>query len=124
MLAAISAAKTKGYKYNKFNQSFHLNYQEKQYIKQQGYLTLEKQAKHIITSKLKTKPTNDGRQTPFRGNPIFKAQHATACSSRKAIQRWHRIPSYRQLTEEEIHHLTNKIMTWIRKEMKGITATT
>lgn len=119
MLAAISAAKCNGYKYNRFRRTFHLNFHEKEEIRKSGFFELEKQARRIVNNRLKIKPINDGRQIPFNGNPIFKAQHATACSSRKSIQRWHRIPSYKELTDMEVNHLTNTIMTWIRKEMKG-----
>lgn len=120
MLAAITAARQKGYKSNRFRQSFRLNFNDKKIIEEQGYLELEKQAKEIIRNRLKIKPSNDGKQTPYRGHPIFKAQHATACCCRKCVQKWHRIPAYRELNNQEMHQLVNTVMTWIRKEMKGV----
>lgn len=120
MLAAINAAKQKSYRYSKFRKSFHLNFYEKQYIKEQGYLELEKHAQNIIRTRLKLKPHNDGKQTPYRGHPIFKAQHATACCCRKCIQTHHRIPGFKKLSDNDINHLVNTVMMWIRKEMKGI----
>ncbi len=32
------------------------------------------------------------RQTPFRGHPVFIAQHATATCCRECLAKWHRIP--------------------------------
>lgn len=120
MMTAIIAAKTNDYKYNRFRQSFHLNFSEKQYIKEQGYYEIEKYAQNIIKNRIKLKPNNDGKQTPNNGHPIFKAQHATACCCRKCIQKHHQIPSYKTLSDEEVNHLVNTVMMWIRKEMKGI----
>jgi Domain of unknown function (DUF4186) len=37
-------------------------------------------------------PRNDGKQTPYRGHPVFVAQHATATCCRTCLERWHGIP--------------------------------
>ncbi len=81
-------ARANDYKYNKFRNSFHLNFTEKKYIKEQGYFEIEKYAQNSIRRKLKIKLNNDGKQTPYSGHPIFKAQHATACCCRKCIQKY------------------------------------
>jgi len=120
MLTVINAARQSGYKYNRFRNSFHLNYYEKKYVEEQGYFELEKHAKNIIRTRLKLKPNNDGKQTPYRGHPVYKAQHATAACCRKCIQKHHRIPGYKKLSDSDINHLTNTVMMWIRKEIKGI----
>jgi hypothetical protein len=46
----------------------------------------------------------DGRQTPFSGNSIFYAQHATACCCRTCLEYWHAIPKGRALTDTEIEY--------------------
>ncbi|MEU6081408.1 DUF4186 family protein [Streptomyces sp. NPDC047108] len=40
-------------------------------------------------------PYKDGRQTPYRGHPVFVAQHATATCCRGCPQRCHHIPQGR-----------------------------
>ena len=34
-------------------------------------------------------PEKDGKQTPFRGHPVFAAQPATACYCRSCLEQWH-----------------------------------
>lgn len=46
----------------------------------------------------------EGRQTPFEGNAIFYAQHATACCCRVCLEYWHDVPRGRAMTEEEIDY--------------------
>lgn len=35
--------------------------------------------------------TNDGKQTPMCGHPVFIAQHATVSCFREFIRKWHKI---------------------------------
>ncbi|MGW5534721.1 DUF4186 family protein, partial [Streptomyces sp. NPDC004009] len=46
-------------------------------------------------------PAKDGKQTPYRGHPVFVAQHATATCCRGCLQRWHGIPRGRELSRAE-----------------------
>jgi predicted Fe-S protein YdhL (DUF1289 family) len=59
---------------------------------------------------------NDGRQTPFRGHPVFVAQHATACCCRGCLEKWHRIPAGRALSEEEQKHVLASLERWLRSQ--------
>jgi hypothetical protein len=43
-------------------------------------------------------PPNDGQQMPFRGHPVFVAQHATETCCRSCLAKWHKIPRGRALT--------------------------
>ena len=58
-------------------------------------------------------PKNDGKQTPMRGHPVFIAQHACACCCRGCLEKWHRIPKGRTLTEDEIEYIVEILMEWI-----------
>jgi hypothetical protein len=49
-------------------------------------------------------PPRDGRQTPFEGNAIYYAQHATATCCRTCLEYWHDIPKGRPLTAREIDY--------------------
>ena len=55
-------------------------------------------------------------QTPMRGHPIFIAQHATATCCRGCLQKWHRIPRGRRLSEEEIEYVVAVLARWLEQE--------
>src|SRR6056297_3343712 len=103
---------------SRFRSSFKLNKEDVKYIKEKGLLKIEEHALDFLNSRIKIKPKNDTKQTPFKGHPIFKAQHATGICCRKCIKRWHKIPREKTLTEKEINYLKEFLMTWIKKEMK------
>ena len=63
---------------------------------------------------------NDGKQTPMRGHPVFIAQHACACCCRGCLEKWHKIPKDRDLTEKEINYIVNLLMLWIKKEYEQL----
>jgi hypothetical protein len=62
----------------------------------------------------------DGQQTPFTGNVIYYAQHATACCCRKCIEYWHDIPRDRDLTEQEVGYLTDLAWRYIMERMPDL----
>ena len=61
-------------------------------------------------------PVNDGRQTPFRGHPVFVAQHATATCCRSCLEKWHQIPKGRELTGAEQRHVVDAIGLWLARQ--------
>ena len=61
-------------------------------------------------------PENDGRQTPWRGHPVFVAQHATATCCRSCLAKWHGIAAGRELTPEEQEHVVEAITRWLRDQ--------
>lgn len=69
----------------------------------------------------KKRPKKDGRQTPYSGNSIYYAQHATASCCRKCIEYWHNIPQGRDLTEDEIAYLTDLVMLYIGERLPFLT---
>ncbi len=62
----------------------------------------------------------DGRQTPFTGNLIYYAQHATATCCRKCAEEWHGINRDRPLTKEEINYMVDLIMLYIKKRVPDL----
>jgi hypothetical protein len=60
---------------------------------------------------------NDGRQTPWRGHPVFRAQHACACCCRGCLFKWQQIPPDRPLSAEEVERLADLLMAWISREL-------
>jgi hypothetical protein len=64
-------------------------------------------------------PYKDGKQTPYRGHPVFVAQHATATCCRTCLARWHAIPPGRDLAPEEIDYAVEVIARWIDGELSA-----
>ena len=100
---------------SKFRGNFYLNEEDKQYIKDKGLEKIEEHARDFVKTKLSAEnPEKDGKQTPMRGHPVFKAQHATATCCRSCLEKWHNIPSGKQLTKEDQDYITETIMDWIK----------
>ena len=105
---------------SKFRSSFYLKNKDKEYVKEKGIETIEKQARDFVEKRLAPKEIkNDGKQTPTRGHPVFIAQHATACCCRGCLNKWHKIPKNIELSEEQRSYVVEVIMSWIRKQMEN-----
>lgn len=103
---------------SKFRNSFHLKIKDKQYIKDKGIATIREHAKDFITKRLAPSVIkNDGKQTPFKGHPVFIAQHACACCCRGCLYKWHNIPINIELSDKHIEFIVNLIIEWINNEM-------
>lgn len=101
-----------------FRNSFNLKQKDKDYIKTKGLRTIKEHAYDFISKRLAPKVlSNDGKQTPMKGHPVFIAEHATATCCRKCLLKWHKIPMNKELTKEEQNYIVNVIMTWISKQL-------
>ena len=83
---------------------FHSVIDEKavRHAQRKGRIELKEAARHRLAKYLApAEPARDGRQTPFEGNAIFYAQHATATCCRTCLEYWHNIPKGRTLNAEE-----------------------
>jgi hypothetical protein len=79
-----------------------LNDKDRRYLMTRGLDAILVHAAEFIETRLAPRePRNDGKQTPWRGHPVFVAQHATATCCRGCLAKWHRIERGRALTEEE-----------------------
>lgn len=102
---------------SKFRSSFHLRKYMIKYIDDKGLDTVIRHTNDFVNQKLKPAyPKNDGRQTPMKGHPSFIAMHACACCCRSCLNKWHRIPMERELTDNECKFITNLLVEWIKKE--------
>ncbi len=102
---------------SKFRSSFHLTRKDILYIDRLGLEKICQDAYDIINKRLAPQIiVNDGKQTPFRGHPVFTAQHATGCCCRTCLYKWHHITPNKSLTTNEINYIVAIIMTWIIKE--------
>ncbi|MCI8648020.1 MAG: DUF4186 domain-containing protein [Firmicutes bacterium] len=102
-----------------FRVSFHLDSRDRNYIEKKGMDTIRRHAEDFIAKRIAPAVIpNDGRQTPMRGHPIFKAQHACACCCRGCLNKWYRVAKGTQLTEDQQQRLVNLLMAWIERELK------
>ena len=97
-----------------FRQRFRLGAQERTYLEAKGLRQVLDHAAVFIAQRLApAAPRNDGKQTPWRGHPVFVAQHATATCCRTCLAKWHRIPKGRALTPDEQRHVVAAISRWL-----------
>jgi uncharacterized protein DUF4186 len=98
-----------------FRRRFRLGVRERAYLEQKGLRTVLQHARDFIDRRLAgANPANDGKQTPFRGHPVFIAQHATATCCRSCLAKWHWIPRGRALDERERAHVLAVLERWLR----------
>jgi hypothetical protein len=62
----------------------------------------------------------DGRQTPYKGNVLFYAQHAVAACCRKCIEEWHGISRDKELTEDELSYLTELVCMFVSHRLPNL----
>lgn len=106
-------------KHSKFRSSFRLTKKAKAYIAEKGFSTIEKHCEDFIEKRLAPYPiSNDGKQTPMHGHPVFIAQHATATCCRGCLNKWYDIPKNRILAEKEKRFIKALIIGWLQEEIK------
>ena len=103
---------------SKFRRSFSLKAKDREYVREKGMDTIRQHARDFIRTRLApAEIPNDGKQTPYRGHPVFLAQHATACCCRGCLFKWYRIKPGTELTETQQEKIVNLIMAWIERQM-------
>ena len=101
-----------------FRAKFHLRGRDRGLAQLHGPERLRRHAGDFVARRLAPAfPVKDGKQTPYRGHPVFVAQHATATCCRTCLLRWHQIPKGRELTPEERAYVVDVIVRWIQREM-------
>jgi hypothetical protein len=106
-------------KTSRFRAGFKLEEEDVAYIDRIGMAMIELHAHDFVTRRLAPeKPKNDGKQTPYKGHPVFKAQHATATCCRGCLSKWYRIPKDRALNRREIDFASGLIVKWIKENLE------
>ncbi|MFT8705267.1 DUF4186 domain-containing protein [Bifidobacterium aquikefiricola] len=104
---------------SKFRASFKLSVKDRVYAQNKGLDAIDRHAHDMLRSRVGAAfPLKDGKQTPYRGHPVFTAQHATGTCCRTCMERWYGIGKGRELTPDEIDHLSAVIMAWIERDMR------
>lgn len=101
-----------------FRRGFYLRAKESSILRSKGLELVLIHAQEILGKRLVPAViANDGKQTPFRGHPVFIAQHATACCCRGCLEKWHHIPRGRELSLEEQAYVLQVLERWLRLQM-------
>lgn len=101
---------------SKFRSSFTLKEKDIKYINNKGLEKIKEHAYDFINKRIAPlNISNDGKQTPMKGHPVFIAQHACACCCRDCLEKWHKIPKGKNLSKKEINYIVNLLMLWIKK---------
>ncbi|MBB2203092.1 DUF4186 domain-containing protein [Gluconacetobacter tumulisoli] len=100
-----------------FRARFHLDARDRAYLDAKGIARVMSHAADFIAGRLApAHPARDGRQTPWRGHPVFVAQHATATCCRSCLEKWHRLPKGRALAPVEQAYVLTVIRSWLDRE--------
>lgn len=108
---------------SRFRSRFGLTQADAAYLRSRGPNTIREHADRFILERLApAEPAKDGRQTPWRGHPVFVAQHATGVCCRGCIRTWHGILPGEPLTDQQCDYLARVIMTWLTDRLRSLPA--
>src|SRR5688500_2248034 len=99
---------------SRFRSRFKLSDHDRVYLETRGREVIAAHARDFVFRRLApAAPANDGKQTPYRGHPIFIAQHATATCCRGCLQKWHAIPRGAELTQDQQDYVVEVLIHWL-----------
>lgn len=102
-----------------FRSRFSLSTKDLTYYLAKTPTIIQQHAEKFIATRLAPAyPINDGKQTPWRGHPVFIAQHATATCCRSCLAKWHQLPAGKPLSLSEQHYTVEVIMIWLSKQVE------
>ena len=100
-----------------FRSRFHLSSEDIAYLSDKGIETIRRHAEDFVRTRLApANPPNDGRQTPMRGHPVFKAQHATATCCRSCLEKWWKVPKGTEIPPGRQSRIVDFLMAWIDRD--------
>jgi len=101
-----------------FRARFRLRGRDRAFVQLRGMSAVRTHAHDLFAKRVApAQPLKDGRQPPYRGHPVFVAQHATATCCRTCLERWHQIPKGRELDPDEQAYAVDVICRWIEREL-------
>jgi hypothetical protein len=104
-----------------FRAKFHLRGRERAFVQLRGMTTVRQHAFDLIGKRLApVAPYKDGKQTPWRGHPVFVAQHATATCCRSCLLKAHEIPKGRELMPDEQGYVVDVICRWVERDFGDV----
>lgn len=101
-----------------FRNRFYLYPNERAYLQDKGLAVVLEHAADLIARRLAPAfPVSDGKQTPWRGHPVFIAQHATGTCCRGCLAKWHGLTKGHALTQIEQHYIVEVIGHWLKNQI-------
>lgn len=111
--------------HSSFRRRFALGAKDRAYLADKSLAVVMQHGRDFIAKRLAiANPPRDGKQTPFRGHPVFVAQHATATCCRGCLTKWHAIPQGRALQPAETEFVLALISAWLERTTEAHTADT
>ena len=105
---------------SRFRSRFKLDDADRAYIARVGMETIRRHADDFVRTKLASaEPEKDGRQTPMRGHPVFKAMHGSAMCCRGCMEKWWKVPRHRPLSPAQRRKAVDFLMEWIARQIQG-----
>jgi hypothetical protein len=102
-----------------FRARFHLRGRDRGLAQLHGPARLRQHAHDLVARRLAPAfPDKDGKQTPYRGHPVFVAQHATGTCCRTCLRKNHGIEPGVELTVEQREYVVAVICRWIERELE------
>lgn len=102
---------------SRFRRGFRLRGPDLAYVHDKGLPVVLGHAAQFIAQRLAPAHIpNDGKQTPFRGHPVFVAQHATATCCRGCLEKWHHIPADKALDVQETAYVLRVLARWLSQQ--------
>ena len=103
---------------SEFRSRFKLDGSDRAYIARVGMETVRRHAEDFVRTKLApAEPEKDGRQTPMRGHPVFKAMHGSAMCCRGCMEKWWKVPRHRPLSPVQQRKAVDFLMEWIARQI-------
>ena len=105
---------------SKFRSRFKLDDTDRAYIARVGLETIRRHAEDFVRTKLApAEPEKDGRQTPMRGHPVFKAMHGSAMCCRGCMEKWWKVKRGAPLSDVQKAKAVDFLMAWVERRMLG-----
>ena len=102
---------------SKIRSKYALTENEIHYMQDRGLDLVRQHAGDFVRQRIgPAAPRNDGKQTPTKGHPVFVAQHATGTCCRECLEKWHKIPRGKALTESQMKYVVEVVMRWLTEE--------
>lgn len=73
----------------------------------------KREIKRILVKSIGVCRDNDGRQTPYYGNPVYYAQHGLGCCCRKCLEKFYGISRNTLLSDDGLEYFTNLIIAFL-----------
>lgn len=104
-----------------FRRKFHLNSEDLSYLQEKTLPVVLEHGEDFIAKRLApAHPARDGRQTPWKGHPVFVAQHATGTCCRSCLEKWHHFSKGLQLTDPQKRYVLAVIAGWLELELAAV----